>query len=174
MRVVVWLSRIFTLLAAGCFFIGLRQGTIQYKRYWVTSVDKTQPLKEKHEVSVAPKEQATRIAPFETVYDVIDGISHVFRRGQAGVIITDASTERSITVEFYWHRLRLANGVNIEFAASATIEAAMMFTIEDVAKYEHIVLERRLFRDMLLFLHQHAKETNEVSSGRRVYRGILP
>ena len=90
------------------------------------------------------------------------------------MIITDASTGRSITIEFYWHRSRYANGVNIEFAASATVEAAMNFTIADASKYEHILLERSMFRDILLFLHQQANETNEVASGRRVYRGILP
>ena len=121
-----------------------------------------------------PEKETINVIPFESVYDITDAISRIFRRGQAGVIITDVSTERSITIEFYWQRSRHVNGVNIEFAASATVEAAMDFTIANSLKYEHILLERTVFRNFLLFLHQHANETNEVSSGRRVYRGILP
>lgn len=175
-----WLSRIFSLLATGCFLLGIRQGTLLYKRQWTDSTYSESRMsavrKEKAEKNPAARreKETSTVIPFKSVYDLTDVISHVFRRGQAGVIITDASTERSITIEFYWHRSRYANGVNIEFAASATIQAAVNFTIADASKYEHILLERSMFRDILLFLHQHANETNEVASGRRVYRGILP
>ena len=175
-----WFFRIFTLLAAGCFLLGIRQGALLYKKQWpdCTHTKSKQSSGRKDNArkkAVAnPEKKTINVIPFESVCDITDAISRIFRRGQAGVIITDVSTERSITIEFYWHRSRHANGVNIEFAASATIEAAMDFTIADSSKYEHIVLERTIFRDFLVFLHQYANETNEVSSGRRVYRGILP
>ena len=177
---VVWFFRIFTLLAAGCFLLGIRQGALLYKKQWpdCTHTKCTQSSERKanaRKKAVAkPEKETINVIPFESVCDLTDAIGRVFRRGQAGVIITDVSTERSITIEFYWDRCRHANGVNIEFAASATVEAAMDFTIADSSKYEHILLERTMFRNFLVFLHQHANETNEVSSGRRVYRGILP
>ena len=186
--VLVWSSRILILLAASCFLVGLGEWASEisnlhkrmYNRKLVNNkADNKQSQKAKEinrraSASARPEQQTRNADQFDRVYDLTDAINRVFRRGQAGVIITDESTERSITIEFYWHRARYANGINVEFAASATVEAAMNFTIADAAKYEHIVLERTIFRDMLLFLHQHANETNEVTSGRRVYRGILP
>ena len=177
---VTWLFRILTLLAAGCFFLGMRQGALLYKRQLADSAHNKsiqsagRKVNTEKKAPAKPQKETIDGISFESVYDLTDAISRVFRRGQAGVIVTDASTERSITIEFYWHRSRYANGVNIEFATSSTVEAAMAFTMADAGKYEHLVLERRMFRDVLLFLHQHANETNEVSSGRRVYRGILP
>ena len=168
-HIVLWVSRIAKSLAAGCFLVGLGTAVLQYKRQW-----KCRAVKSKGKAPVKHEELASRIAPHDNIYDVADAMHRVFRRGQAGIIVTDVSTERSITVEFYWFRPGVANGVDIEFSASATEEEAINFTIDDLTKYEHIVLARGLFRDLLLFLHQHAKETNEVSSGRRLYRGILP
>jgi len=173
-HLVLWLSRMFKALAAGCFLVGFGRAALQCKNQ---RADCTAPVRSGKAYvvpEVAPEELASRITPFDNIYDAVDAMSRVFRRGQAGVIMTDASTERSITVEFYWYRPGFANGVNIEFAASATMAEAMKFTLEDPTNYKRFFLERALFRDLLLFLHQHANETNEVSSGRRVYRGILP
>lgn len=173
-HLVLWLSRISKSLAAGCFLVGLGTAALEYKRQWKCREAPRSPLKNEGKAPVKHEELASRIAPHDNIYDVADAMNRVFRRGQAGVIVTDVSTERSITVEFYWFRPGVANGVNIEFSASATEEEAINFTLDDLTKYERIVLERGLFRDLFLFLHQHAKETNEVSSGRRLYRGILP
>ena len=173
-HLVLWLSRIAKSLAAGCFLVGLGTAALEYKRQWKCREAPRSPLKNEGKAPVKHEELASRIAPHDNIYDVADAMNRVFRRGQAGVIVTDVSTERSITVEFYWFRPGVANGVNIEFSASATEEEAINFTLDDLTKYERIVLERGLFRDLFLFLHQHAKETNEVSSGRRLYRGILP
>ena len=173
-NLVLWLSRILKSLAVGCFLVGFGTAALQYKRQWKCRAVPQSPSKSESKALVKPEELASRIAPYDNVYDVTDAMNRVFRRGQAGAIVTDASTERSITVEFNWRRPGVANGVDIEFSASATEEEAINFTLFDPAKYQHIVLERGLFRDLLLFLHQHARETNEVSSGRRLYRGILP